>query len=219
VSTLGQLKTSVDSWLSRDDVAVSGSDFPQILLIAESNISRDVRLVLQEATATLNFTGRSANLPSDFMGARTPFIDDDTRQMTYMSPQVLRESSAWNDGRAGAYYTFEGNNASPLASPVQQMTIAGPASATAPLNVQINYWARFPALSGDSSTNWLLANHFDIYLYAALTSACQLIQEWELYDKYSAIYDASVARQNLHESRKRYGGMSKVASGSGRTIV
>ena len=63
MTTLSQLQTSVDSWLARDDVAVSGSDWPQILLLAESDIARDVRCAVQETTTTLNFTGRSVDLP------------------------------------------------------------------------------------------------------------------------------------------------------------
>jgi hypothetical protein len=221
MSTLGQLKTSVDAWLARDDVAVTNTDFPQILLIAESNIARDLRLAIQEATTTLNITGQSIDLPSDFLEARNPFIDDNIRRIEYMTPQAIRESSAWQNGRAGAFYTLEANNASPLTAGALtwQMTIAGPGSVSTPVDVQINYWARFPGLVNDPDTNWLLVNHYDIYLYATLRASCEYIQEDVLEDRYQAKYDMAVEKQNRHENRKRYGAMPKQAYGNPRGVV
>lgn len=220
MSTLGQLKTSVDAWLARDDVAVTGADWDQILLIAESNIARDFRVAIQEAQATLNITGQSIDLPSDFLEPRNPFIDDDTRRFEYKTPQALRESSAWQNGRAGSAYTLEGNNASPLtASDTFQMTIAGPGSVADPVVVLINYWARFPALAADPDTNWLLANHFDVYLYASLRAAAEYLQEDTLEDRYQAKYDRVIETQNRHENRKRYGAMPKQAYGNPRGVV
>jgi len=221
MSSLGQLKTSVDAWLARDDVAVTNADFPQILAIAESNIARDLRLAIQEATATLNITGQSIDLPSDFLEARNPFIDDNIRRIEYMTPQALRESSAWQNGRAGAFYTLEGNNASPLTAGALtwQMTIAGPGSVSTPVDVQINYWARFPALVNDPDTNWLMVNHYDIYLYATLRAACEYIQEDVLEDRYQAKYDMAIEKQNRHENRKRYGAMPKQAYANPRGVV
>jgi hypothetical protein len=221
MSSLGQLKTSVDAWLARDDVAVTNTDFPQILSIAESNIARDLRLAIQEATTTLTFTGRSEDLPSDFLEPRNPFISDNVRRFEYMTPQAIRESSGWDNGRVGAFYTLEANNASPLTAGALtwQMTIASPASASDPLDVVLNYWARFPALLNDPDTNWLLVNHYDIYLYATLRAACEYIQEDMLEDRYQAKYDMAIEKQNRHENRKRYGAMPKQAYANPRGVV
>ena len=202
MTTLAQLKTSVDSWLARDDVAVTGGDFNEIMLIAESFIARDVRLATQEATADLVFTGRSADLPSDFLEVRNPFVDDTARLFEYMTPQALRESRAWNNGRAGSFYTIEGNNTSPITSSATlQMTIAGPASASTPTTVKINYWARLPALVNGTDTNWLLTNHYDIYLYALLRVAAEYVQDDMLEDRFTAKYLDAVEKQSKHENR------------------
>lgn len=220
MTTLSQLKVSVDSWLLRDDVAVSGSDFPQILLIAESMISRDLRVAVQEVTTTIVITDRSAFLPVDFLEARNLFIDDDVRKIEYMTPQAIRESKAWNDGRAGAFYTIEGNNSTPLpAAGNLQITIAGPGSVATPLNLVLNYWAKFRALTVDPDTNWLLTNHYDIYLYATLRAAGEYLQEDTLEDRYAVKYLKVVGDQNRHENRKRYGAMPKQSYGNPRTVV
>lgn len=221
MTTLSQLQTSVDAWLVRDDVAVTGSDWPQILLIAESCISRDFRFAIQEATTTLNITGQSIDLPSDFLEPRNPFIDDNVRRIEYMTPQAIRESSAWQNGRAGSFYTIEGNNATPLVggSEALQLTIAGPGSVSTPVVLEINYWAKFPALVNPTDTNWVLQNHYDIYLYECLRVACEYIQEHELEDRYIAKVEMLKDQQAKHENRKRYGAMPKQAYGNPRGVV
>ena len=218
MTTLIRLKTAVDRWLIRDDVAVSGDDFPEILLLAESDIARDVHCVVQELSTTLNFTGRSADLPSNFRSLRNVFIDDTARKTEYMTPEAIRESGAWSSGRAGAFYTLEGGSQTAGDERVQ-MTLANAPTVSAPLNVEVLYNARFDALSGDADTNWLLANHFDVYLYATLRAAAEYIQEDVLEDRYAAKYDRAVDKTNLSENRKRFGVQPKQSYGSPRTRV
>lgn len=218
MTDLVTLKSSVDSWLIRDDVSV-GSDFPTILLLAEAKIARDIRCGVQEKTATLNFTGRSADLPADYLEPRNPFVDDSDRRIDYMTPEALRRSSAWTNGRVGAFYTIEGGGGTPGTDDRMQVTIAGPASATSPLSMDVNYYARFAGLVSDADTNWLLTNHFDVYLYATLRAAAEYIQEDMLEDRYAAKLAEVVEELTRHENRKRYGAMPKHASNSPRSIV
>jgi len=218
MTTLSILKTSVDAWLIRDDIAVSGTDFPQILLLAESDIARDVHCVMQETSADIVFTGRSADLPANYMQERNPFIDDNVRNMSYLTPKAIKEGPAWNDGRVGAFYTLEGGGGSAGDERVK-MIIAGPASVTTPLTVTVNYIARFAPLVNAGDTNWLLKNHFDVYLYATLRAAAEMIQEDMLEDRYAAKYERAAARTNLAENRRRVGMSPKYASNSPRTTV
>ena len=129
MTTLAQLKTSVDSWLIRDDVAVTGSDFTQILENAESQIARFYRFMVQEQSATINFGAgaRSADLPADFIELRNPFIDDNVRKFEYKTPQAIREASSWQSGRTTSFYTLEGGGGTAPDDRVQ-MTIAPAAS-------------------------------------------------------------------------------------------
>lgn len=219
MTTLAQLKSSVDAWLIRDDVAVSGSDFGTILLIAEAQIAREVRCGVQEKTATLNFTGRSADLPADYLEPRNPFVDDSTRRLDYMTPEAIRRSASWENGRAGGFYTIEGGGGTPGTDDRMQVTIAGPASVASPLSMDVNYYARFAALTSDPDTNWLLTNHFDVYLYATLRAAAEYIQEDVMEDRYERKFIGVVEAMNKHENRKRYGAMPKHASNSPRSIV
>ncbi len=205
MTTFARLKRAVDSWLIRDDVAVDGEDFPEIMLIAESEISRDVRTIVQEKRAVLTFDGRAQDLPADFLELRNPFIDSQARKFEYQTPQAFRESPSFATGRVGSFFTIEGGGGT-AGDERAQILIAGPASPSTTLDLEVLYWARFPALINDDDTNWLLTNHFDVYLYATLRAACEYIQEDMLEDRYLAKYERAIARQAKHENRKRFAG-------------
>ncbi len=217
MTTLLILKQSVDSWLLRDDVAVSNSEFPQILLLAESEIAVDVRCVAQEVSTSLVFTGRSADLPADYMQERNPFIDDNIRKIVYMTPKALRESSAWT-GRVGAAYTLEGGGGTPPDDRVK-MVIGSAASVSEPLTIEVNYYKRFTGMSDDADTNWLLQNHFNVYLYGTLRAAAEFIQEDALEDRFAAKYDNAITKLTVQENRKRYSAMPKNTYNSPRAVV
>ncbi len=220
MTTRQQLEQDVDAWLIRDDVAVTGSDWPSILRIAEANIAREIVSARQEKKATVTFTGHSADLPSDFIEPRNPFVDDNTRRIEYKTPQALRESREWQNGRVAMSYTLEGNNTGDLdGTETFQMTIAGPASATDPTDIEINYWARLPALTDPSDTNWLLTNHYDVYLYAALWAAAIYLQDDALAATYYALFDGAKNSLGRQENRKRFGAMPKQMYGFPRTVV
>jgi hypothetical protein len=220
MSTIQQLQASVDSWLARDDVAATGSDFEQILDIAESSIARHYRFGVQEQTATLNFTGRFADLPADFLEIRNPFIDDNIRKLEYRTPQAIRESAQWQNGRTAAFYTVEGGGGT---APDLRMrvTIAGPASVSTPLNMDVNYYARFAALDTavPTGTNWLLQNHFDVYLYEVLYAALVFLQEPEMASAVLVMCQQLRDELGKHENRKRFTAAPKQAYGNPRGVV
>lgn len=214
MTTRAQLRTSVDNLLIRNDVAAS-ADFDEMLLVAEAEISRRIRAAVQEQSTDLVFTGREQDLPADFLEIRDVFNDDTTRKINYMTPKVLRESSAWNDGRVGSFYTVQAD----LDTGLNRIVIAGPASASSPLTLTVDYYARYPALVGSTDTNWLLTNHFDAYLYATTRAAAEFIQEDALEDRFAGKFDKVVEELSRHENRKRWNAAPKQPYGSPRTIV
>lgn len=224
MTTISQLQTSVDAWLIRDDVAVTGSDFNQILLNAESSIARNYRFLTQEVTTTLTFDGRSQDLPADFLEVRNPFIDDNVRKFEYQTPQAIRENSAWENGRVGSFYTLEGSEDTVNNPPTDdriKMTIAGPASASSTLDVDVNYYRKFPALDTGTPTdsNWLLVNHYDVYLYECLLAAAIYLQETEMAAGYRSLCMELRSEFKIHENRKRFGAMPKQAYANPRGVV
>ena len=220
MTTLAILKSSVDSWLLRDDISVNTTHFPQVLKIAESNITRDLHLTTQETSVVLSYTStREQDLPADYVQLRGhPYISGGDSPMEYMTPEGIHDPGVWDQYQAGMFYTLEGSPDAVANDDRVKLILSSAAGTTATL-VTVNYWAKQLALSLDTDTNWLLINHFDAYLYATLTSAADWVQEFDLADRYRGMYGAVVEAQNRFENRKRYGASTKQAYNNPRTAV
>ena len=227
MSTFGQLKTSTDSWLARDDLAM-GSDIDQITLNTEAQIARDIRTVAQERNTTLTADARQTVAPADFLEARYLAIDTNTRDyIEYQTPEVIRKQRSWSGNATGTtgrsditFYTIEGLiGGTAFTDTDVYFTWAPAGNATTPTDVELGYFARWPAFVNDPDTNWLLTNHFDIYLWAMLHNAALFLQEEGLAQGYLGKY--AIAKEDLQksENRKRFRGQSKKGWGSPRVIV
>lgn len=191
-----------------------------IITMGENRLNRLIRATVQEKSDTLEFTGRSKALPADFLELRHAFVDSsaNNKQFDYMTPEAIRQSGVWDLTRAARFYTLEGQSGS---SPdeVSQMTIAGPASAASPTTVSLLYWAKWALGTNPTDTNWLLSNHFDLYLWAALIEAAALSHAWELHAKYDSLFSRAKSEFTLAQHRARYGVQSKKRYNSPRTVV
>ena len=202
----------------RDDVAVTGSDFPQILLNAESQIARNYKFIVQEAEVTINLTSKRGDLPADYLALRNPFIDNNVRKFEYKTPQAIREAGSWDSGRTTAFFTIEGGGGTSPDDRAQIVVNTNP-TVSDPVDVEILYWARFPALVNDPDTNWLLQNHYDVYLYETLMAAAVYIQETELAMRYRGMCQELRDELRIQENRKRYAAVPKQAYGNPRGVV
>lgn len=228
MSTYGQLKTDVDNWLARDDVAVTGSSFPSITLLAEAEIARDIRSVRQEQrTQLVTAASRFINLPTDFLEMRQIFIDttNGRRNLEYQTPEVIRGRKTWlnnnasvNDGAIG-FYSIEGDDVANAPANQIRLVLAPEPDAANPQTIEILYFSRWPAFTADPDTNWLMENHYDIYLWQLLKQAATFIQEVELGEKYDGSYQTARGEFARQSNRARFRGSSKVAYGNPRTVV
>lgn len=222
MSTFGQLKTDIDNWLARDDVAVSGADIGSIILLGEAEIAREIRCVVQEQRTTL-VTGatRFVDLPSDFIQMRQQFIDssDGRGRMEYQTPEAIRKSGQWNGQQTiPTFYTIEGGDDLTGTTPAR-LVLAPPPDGANPQNIDILYWARFAALSADPDTNWLLQNYYDVYLWQMLKQAAIYLQETELATQYGGRWLDTKESVRRTENRKRFMGSSLKSYNNPRTII
>lgn len=212
------LLSALDSWMIRDDIA-GDSDIDTIIQMAESRLNRLCRTVIQEQSTTLTFTGRSEDLPANYLEWRMVFIDDNVRKMDYKTPKALRESSSWSDGRKGRFFTIEGGGGTPGSDDRMQMTIASPGTASDSVTVTLLYWAKWTPLVDPTDTNWLLTNHFDIYLYAALRVAAEWANNDEKEDRYELKFQKMLGELNNSQNKGRFGAGPHHSSGSPRAII
>lgn len=156
LGTYTDLVNSVASWMNRTDLA---SVIPDFVTIAESRIARELRLRTQLTTTTLttSTTTRAVTLPSDWLEfenvsiAGTPETPCQYVNIEHMDVKYPENGY----GGRPFVFTIEGPN-----------MLFGPMPDSA-YTVNVMYYARFPALA-TNSTNWLLTNHPNVYLYACM---------------------------------------------------
>ncbi|HBI68746.1 MAG TPA: hypothetical protein DDZ22_06905 [Massilia sp.] len=139
-----------------------GDVIPDFVALAESRLytgSRDfdgavppLRLTSMLATESQSL----AALPAGFLSMDRLTVNDGAgpRTLEYVTPQRFASLAPTGFAR---YYTFQDGG----------IAVEG----GQPANFTMSYYRRFPALTGDADTNWLLENCPAAYLYAALIEA------------------------------------------------
>lgn len=191
ITTYDELKASVTSWLKRDELTEQSEDF---ITLAEAYFNRVIRSTEMETRTTLSASSEFTSLPSDYLGLRSIHItgSPDT-ELKYVTPQQLTQTERNEDTGTPFLYTI-----------IDQELQLYPAP-TSSTDVDIVYLQKIPALTASNTTNWLLTDHPDIYLYASLAQA-----EGFLYnDNRIAVWDGqahrAIATLNNNANKRRVG--------------
>ena len=190
------LQASVAAWLHRTDLTAV---IPDLIVLAEARIARDLRLRRQVSTSTLTTVGgtRTVSLPSDWLEMENLSLATAIEHnMSAVSVEVL----GW-EYPTGTYsgeprvYAIEGDS-----------ILLGP-TPDAAYTLNILYYARWAALSV-TPTNWLLTKHPNIYLFATLAEAGDYIQDAEKTVQWDAKYQQSAKALQDAEDAAMFSGSS-----------
>lgn len=194
------LKADLADWAAKTTLTAK---IPSFIRIAEAMINRDVRVLEMESDVTLTITSANnyeEDLPTGFLGFKSLYNSSgSTPDMVYIPPDKFKRlknspSSTFQELRDGSTaYTIESN----------KLKIFVSTGATADVTIEAVYFQRLTALSDANPTNDLLTNHYDLYLYAALTSLWDYDDELEMEAKYTKKYDRVVASIGNTEIMRR----------------
>lgn len=187
--TYNGLKASLADWLNRADLT---SVIPDLILLAESRVSRDLRLRSQVTSAVITTTAgvQAADLPAGWLEFENVTLTGSPDGiLNYVNIQHL-DTKYPDNGYTGkpVVYSIEG-----------QQIIFGP-SPDAAYSVPVLFYKKFDALA-TTPTNWLLKNHPGIYLWAALAESAPFLKEdaraivWET--KYQRERDALIDSDSM----------------------
>lgn len=216
MTTVAELQADLANILSRDDIA---SDFAMHLRLAHARINRDVRCRAMEHTvgAIPGTDGATVDQYTE-LDLTDLFAPEGTlmavttvaygrvstpRQLTRVSSEQMYEDAAIN-GTPGKPTRYSLG----LGSAGQWILTLNPAVASG--DTEILVVSGYVAFTLDSEnppvTNWLLTNHYDVYLYALAAAACGTIQDFERQRQYLGMYQAAVAEVAKTENQARTGG-------------
>ena len=162
ITTYAELQTAIGNWL---DHALFTARIPEFIALFEAAANRRLRVRQQEAQATLTPSAGSAALPSDYLAWRRVTWTGSTRvELQYAHPSYLQ-----------AAYPSSPSMLAPAQAGVPRIfTIEGATVKIRPLDdtsLEFDYLQKIPALSDSATTNWLLTEHPDLYLFGSLVEA------------------------------------------------
>lgn len=196
MSDFATLKTDVATYMGRSDLTAI---IPTLVKHCESRIRALVRVAQMETTDNaFAIAAQTVAVPTGFIGVRRIIIDSTSgRALNYLPPERFWGAKISTESGNPEAYTIEGTN-----------FVFAPAPTTS-INAKLLYIKAFDALSADSDTNWLLTNHYDVYLYGTLAEAKGFIEDDEQGDKWLRQFNEAVERVNHTANRGRRGAVLK----------
>jgi hypothetical protein len=157
ITDYASLQASIAKWLDRTDLA---AQIPEFIQLAEKEIGRRLRKTTSRATISL--TASVYALSSDVGELRTVRLATGNhlsdRPLTQVSQTTLDDlRPQYPESGNPQYFAHVGN---------ELLLVPAPAS---PTLAEITYYNALTPLSGSNTTNTVLANQPDLYLWGALS--------------------------------------------------
>jgi hypothetical protein len=157
---------------------------PRLVQMAESSLNRKLRTRQQITYETLTLVSGSVALPTDFLEMLHVFGDNGKQLRAGSLADIQREGSQYYR------YAIDGSN----------LLIKGYSG-----DRDIEYYAALPTLTTSASTtNWLLADYPEVYLYAVGLEAAKFLKDADLGVATNQLLDAALSSVKIDDDRARW---------------
>lgn len=160
---------------------------PDILLLAEARIARELRCVEMSATADLDTSSGAADLPADFLGLRSVYDSNGALQQVGLMEYRIKQ---------GQRRTF---------ACVNNQLLARIGAVT------IDYFARPEPMAADGDATAILEAYPDLYVALLSFYVLKQTQDLELAQVAETVYTG--ARDTLNELADRQRGAARLGKG------
>jgi hypothetical protein len=198
ITTYATLKTAIADFLNRDDLT---SVVPTFIRLAESRISREIRHWRMETRSTAQLDTQYSAIPADYLSPiRLQITDAPTSEVSPISTAQLLQLRGDREDRVGrpVHYALTAGGIELFPTPDETY------------NASLVYYARVPALSDSTTTNWLLTEAPDVYLYGALVHAAPYLKDDARIQIWEAFHAQAIDNLNTSSSDAKYGGSGLV---------
>lgn len=200
ITNYTNLQSTIADYLNRSDLT---SIIPVFVQLAEAQMNRDIRHYEMEARST-----GVQDAGDEYMQVPSTWLENIRAhvQGTGTTPLDLISRAAMADKRAGAedmagrpeYYCMADGQFQLYPTPDSEYTI------------ELLFYEKIPDLASNS-TNWVIEEAPDVYLYGSLIHSAPYLQEDERAMVWAQMYAAAVQRLNESSEKARM-------SGSGLTL-
>ena len=194
------LKSAIALWSKRDDVTDFLDDF---ISLAENDIDKSLQLRTNEkrALATINNVDRFIVLPTGFIEMRSLriLVGSDWEDVMFRVPDSLNIKET-----AGTPYFYTINK-----------QIEFDRVPDKSYQLEMVYYKKLTPLSITNTTNNVLTDYPDVYLYGSLAHLYRWARDEQNASYYDNFFNQSIARANMQEKRGRYGASPQIALPTG----
>lgn len=194
ISTYAELQDAVTVWLNKPDV---DQTVTTLISLAEADINRKLRHWKMQKRSVAEINSQYSAVPSDWLQTvRFYTTDGGTQPMDLISQAELIDRKAANYNTAGRpeFYAVTGGQFEFY--PVPDDTY----------NAELVFFAEVPALSDANTSNWLLTDAPDVYLYGTLVHSAPFLGEDARLATWTALYKAALDGLNATSETARYSG-------------
>ena len=161
ISNYSELQTSIANWVNRDDLT---SMIPDFIRLAESRIATELKTQHLIVETTITVDAASETLPSNYKGAIGAYLDLDPKStLDYMTPDEITRRVMSNSTGKPLAYTIKGQSIYFVPTPDISYSCI------------LSHYST-PDLATDT-TNSLLTNYPDVYLFASIVEALDYIEQ------------------------------------------
>ena len=194
ISNYTELKTAVANWLDRDDLT---DRIPEFIALAEARFNRVLRLRSMEVKYTASTVAGQRNLalPASYIQMRNFQVNSSPlTTLSYVTPEIY--DRVWGGSTSGTpkFYTILANEVS-----------FGPIPDTV-MEVEMLFYKKFDNLSVSTTTNWLITNAPDIYLYGSMLEAEPFIMNDERVPLWAQALQQGVSDLQEQDNKDRHSG-------------
>ena len=194
IATYAELQTSVADFLNREDLTAV---IPTFIRLAEARIDRDLRHWRQEQRDTLSLDAQYVALPATFLQPiRLQITTGPTGEVAPISVAQMLQLRGERNDRVGTPTNYAITAGQIELYPTPDDTYAA----------SMVYYGRIAALSDSSTTNWLLTEAPDAYLYGSLVYAAPYLKDDQRMVVWESLFKLSIDTLNLSSDDAKYGG-------------
>jgi hypothetical protein len=191
ITNYTNLKTTLAAYLNREDLTAYLGDF---ITLAESRLNKELRVreMVSIDTSINTVSGtQSYSLPTGYIEATTVIFQSNpftTLKFITNSDFYTKYNSSQSSGTPN-FFTIVGTKI---------LLGMQPDSAT---TLQIDFYKKLTALSDSNTTNDILTNYPELYLYAALAESSPFLMQDERLQVWAGLYKDALLSANEASSR------------------
>ena len=195
IGTFAELKTAAANWLDRSDLT---DRIPEFISLAEARFNRVLRIRDMETVSTAISTvagTREYDLPTGFVQMKEFHLTTDPlTPLSYITPEMMSRTQAGSSKSKPQVFTI-------IADKVR----LGP-NPDAVYTTSMLYYKSFTALSDSATTNDMLTNNPDVYLYGTLLEAEPFIMNDARVPLWLAAFEKAVSDIQNQDNKDSHSG-------------